>query len=109
MELEFQNPEFKILDCQNPEFTILKGQNPEFAILYGENPEFTILEDQNPEFKMDAATDLVSSQGNITQSSSTFTQRCLTSELDPFSCPLRDPKIISCVLIWVDFCCCAIG
>ena len=59
--MDCQNPEFKILDCQNPEFKILEGQNPEF--------------------KMDAARDLVNDQGNITQSSSSFTQRRLTSEL----------------------------
>ena len=35
----------------------------------------------NPEFKMDAASDLANDQGNITQSSSSFTQRRLTSEL----------------------------
>ena len=68
--MDCQNPEFKILDCQNPELEILKGQNPEFKILEGQNPEFKILEGQNPEFKMDAASDLVNDQGNITQSSS---------------------------------------
>ena len=53
----------RFLDCQKPEFTILEGQNPEF--------------------KMDGASDLVSAsnQGDITQSSSTLTQGCLTSEL----------------------------
>ena len=38
MELELQNPEFKILYCQNPEFKILDVQNPEFKILYCQNP-----------------------------------------------------------------------
>ena len=69
---EFKIPEFKILDdkTQDPEFKILAVQNPEFKILEGQNPEFKILEGQNPEFKMDAASDLVNDQGNITQSSS---------------------------------------
>ena len=68
--LEGQNPEFKILDCQNSEFKILEVPNPEFKILAVQNPEFKILEGQNPEVKMDAASDLVNDQGNITQSSS---------------------------------------
>ena len=63
--LEGQNPEFKILEGQNPEVRILAVQNPEFKILAVQNPEFKILEGQNPEFKMDAASDLVSDQGNI--------------------------------------------
>ena len=33
LELSFQNPEFKILDCKNPEFKILVSQNPEFQNL----------------------------------------------------------------------------
>ena len=31
MELELQNPEFKILDCQNPEFRIDKILNQGFG------------------------------------------------------------------------------
>ena len=42
-------------------------------------PEFKILDCQNPEFKMDEAS--ANDQGNFTQSSSSFTQHRLTSEL----------------------------
>ena len=78
--MDCQNPEFKILDCQNLELNILDRQNPEFKILDCQNIELKILEGQNPEFKMDAASDLVNDQENITQSSSSFTQHRLMSE-----------------------------
>ena len=50
VELELQNPEFKIWEVQNREFTILDSQTPEFKISDCQNPEFTILDCQNPEF-----------------------------------------------------------
>lgn len=40
--IEFPNPEFKILKGKKLQYEILKGLSPEFKFLEGQNPEFKI-------------------------------------------------------------------